>query len=123
MDKIVKAKWIAALTSGEYSKTKGALKDNCGFCALGVLCDIYAKEHNIEWEQEGDSNMYLLDGNEYYLPKFVQEWAGVNDSACGVMIGEEKRSVPMLNDGYRNSAGYHEPQSFEKIACFIQENL
>lgn len=37
----VKAKWIAALRSGEYQQCKGKLKDHeGGYCCLGVLAKI-----------------------------------------------------------------------------------
>lgn len=38
----VKRKWLAALRSGKYKQTTGALYDstNDGFCCLGVLCHI-----------------------------------------------------------------------------------
>lgn len=40
MDAQLKAKWIAALRSGKYQQTTHYLKDDDGFCCLGVLCDI-----------------------------------------------------------------------------------
>lgn len=44
MNPEVKAKWIDALTSGEYSQTKRCLRDKNGYCCLGVLTDLYIKE-------------------------------------------------------------------------------
>lgn len=39
MNKEVKAKWVAALRSGEYKQGKGRLKNiNNEYCCLGVLC-------------------------------------------------------------------------------------
>jgi hypothetical protein len=35
-----KAKWIAALRSGKYKQTVSRLRDNFGYCCLGVACDI-----------------------------------------------------------------------------------
>ena len=32
--------WIAALRSGDYTQTGSHLRDETGFCCLGVLCDI-----------------------------------------------------------------------------------
>ena len=40
MNKELKAKWIAALRSGEYPQTRQALRDDQGFCCLGVLCEV-----------------------------------------------------------------------------------
>ncbi len=33
-------KWVAALRSGKYNQTTGRLKDEIGYCCLGVLCEI-----------------------------------------------------------------------------------
>ena len=32
--------WIAALRSGKYAQTRNVLKDEVGYCCLGVACDI-----------------------------------------------------------------------------------
>lgn len=37
-------KWVAALRSGNYTQTKGVLKDDTGYCCLGVLCAIQGRE-------------------------------------------------------------------------------
>jgi len=36
----VKTAWLAALRSGNYAQTRGALRRTDGFCCLGVLCDV-----------------------------------------------------------------------------------
>ena len=52
MNPAVKAKWIAALQSGEYPQSQGGfMRDDAGFCVQGVLVDIYAKEHGLKWEK------------------------------------------------------------------------
>jgi hypothetical protein len=40
MNKKLKQKWITALKSGVYKQTTGKLKDNTGYCCLGVLCEV-----------------------------------------------------------------------------------
>ena len=51
MEHEVAMKWVAALRSGDYGQCRGSLRtregDNLGneFCCLGVLCDVFAKEH------------------------------------------------------------------------------
>jgi hypothetical protein len=53
MKRELKAKWLAALRSGEYKQGKSALKDGFGdenkYCCLGVLCEVagvpYDKTH------------------------------------------------------------------------------
>jgi len=36
----LKALWLNALRSGEYSQTYGTLKGGAGYCCLGVLCHV-----------------------------------------------------------------------------------
>lgn len=38
MNQELKAKWVAALRSGEYQQATGALKVLDGYCCLGVFC-------------------------------------------------------------------------------------
>lgn len=40
MKKEIADKWVEALRSGRYKQCKSWLRDNDGFCCLGVLCDI-----------------------------------------------------------------------------------
>lgn len=81
MRKEVADKWIDALRSGNYAQCKGQLRNNdpvldqepCGFCCLGVLCDLYAAEHPLsDWTDNG-----LFQGEEFHLPVAVREWAGM----------------------------------------------
>lgn len=44
MDRELKAKWVAALLSGDYSQTTGKLRRTDGYCCLGVLADIIDPE-------------------------------------------------------------------------------
>jgi hypothetical protein len=36
-------KWVKALRSGNYKQTTNALQDDCGYCCLGVACDLFIK--------------------------------------------------------------------------------
>ena len=51
MHEPIARRWVEALRSGEYGQTTHRLRDGepgalgNGFCCLGVLCDLYAKEH------------------------------------------------------------------------------
>lgn len=38
--KAEKAKWVKALRSGKYAQTQGELKNDDGFCCLGVLREV-----------------------------------------------------------------------------------
>ena len=82
MDKRIKQKWIDALLSGEYQQTRQQLFDGDGYCCLGVLCDLYRKEHKEhEWshifsEFEQKDKWEFLDQSET-LPNDVIFWSGI----------------------------------------------
>lgn len=120
MNPEIKARWVTALRSGEYQQTKNNLRDAKGFCCLGVLCDLYAKEHRIDgWDThtlgetaDGEPTGEELPGNE------VCEWAGLDAETdvdiCGVLL-------PLYhhNDGSPSRA----PRTFAEIADAIEAQL
>lgn len=53
------AKILAALRSGEYKQCNDRLHDGERFCALGVICDVYAKEHGLRWDGADDDHFIL----------------------------------------------------------------
>ncbi len=51
MNPNVKEKWVKALRSGHYQQGKGMLRTHDdAFCCLGVLCDLYGRATEEEWE-------------------------------------------------------------------------
>lgn len=96
--------WIAALRSGEYKQTAGTLKDDRGFCCLGVACDISKLD---EWREE----KYL--GASLSLPLKVQFYFGIQGSE-GSMSDRDYYALTGMND-----CG----ESFQKIANVIEEEL
>src|SRR3954467_3257157 len=87
--KEVRAKWVAALRSGEYKQTKSYLHDEQGYCCLGVLCDLAVKDGLIAEPRKLSDNRFLYDrtngtnvdnhGDVGYavLPRKIREWAGL----------------------------------------------
>jgi len=110
MNEQVKQKWLSALRSGDYQQTKNYLHTDNGFCCLGVLCDLYGKEHNVEWELADDGNNYEFQDYPSFLPLPVVEWAGV-ESYCPSIPGT---SLVTLNDM---------GSTFNEIADWIEEHL
>lgn len=112
----IKAKWVAALRSGEYRQGRNVLKqafsskDTPQFCCLGVLCDLAVKDGlEIEVVDVNDNDPKVLykvwsfDGAEELLPKSVIEWAGIestngNVAVDGSAYGEGGYDVASLND-------------------------
>lgn len=110
MNPDIKQQWIAALRSGKYKQTQGALRKNNKFCCLGVLCDLSGL---YEWRQhnkEGQIISFSYDGVIGVLPHAIADWADLEQrdpqTEGGVLSG--------LND-----QGY----TFKKIASIIEEEL
>lgn len=91
MNAQVKERWLAALRSGKYKQTKGALNrgDN-HYCCLGVLCELAIEEGVVlGWvDTVGktlDKSLGIIsvvggDVESAILPKAVVEWAGLPES-------------------------------------------
>lgn len=112
MNQQVKEKWLSALRSGDYQQTQLKLHTDDGFCCLGVLCDLYGKEHNVEWNlvEDEDHNYYMFQDKKACLPPSVVEWAGVesrNPVICETPLAE-------LND---------DGSTFNEIADLIEKHL
>lgn len=62
----VYALWLKALRSGKYKQTRSDLKNSEGFCCLGVLCDLAAKDGgNMQWEIDSDRHHLKFNDGEY----------------------------------------------------------
>ena len=122
MNPEVKQKWIDALRSGEYTQHTGEMTEfvvvfdddgyetdetvsskNC--CCLGVLCDIYANEHDTTLDK------VLVENETTELPANVMDWSGFYSRGVMEQLAE-------FNDGVE----MHQ-QPFEFIAWFIEEQL
>lgn len=69
-EKEIADKWIKALNSGEYKQGFGQLRDrDDNFCALGVLCNLHAKEHPEIANKQKFKQRYLKQ--KYVLPEEV----------------------------------------------------
>jgi len=85
MNPLIKQKWIDALRNGQYEQGKNNLKLDNKYCCLGVLTDIYLKEHNLKWtnrinkDKVGKFNCYA------FLPEKIRDWAEL--PACDPTIG------------------------------------
>lgn len=124
IDPQVKQKWVDALRSGEYQQATGKLKSQEGFCCLGVLCDLYAKEHeDAGWEYRGPdrpsdpTDYWYFDDQSEFLPESVAQWAGFQDQTVYVKVVDDvyrEVDVAELND---------DGDSFKRIADLIEESL
>lgn len=127
MNQEVKRKWVEALRSGKYEQgvfnLKSKIKSKTQYCCLGVLCDIYLKEHNKRWSKKfknfADKKSFGIkdnyDGdfgyNTSHLPNNVMEWAGL-DSHDPKVSG--KHLTVWNDEGVKD---------FEDIANMIEKEL
>ena len=131
MNPEVKQKWIDALRSGDYEQGSEKLRGPNGYCCLGVLCDLYIKENNKEWDFGGygeygeetnpqPMDYWYFDEESEFLPESVMNWAKlylrnpilrVDDNDEMFEFNEE---VSTLND-----EGY----SFSMIADLIEAQM
>ncbi len=109
MNPEVKAAWVKALRSGEYSQGTGQLRSaEEKYCCLGVLCDIAPVG---EWGGEA----YIAGPDDWasaFLPRRVADWAGLSSTnpAIGGTGGELS---------YKNDRG----ATFAQIADLIEKNF
>jgi hypothetical protein len=108
----IKQKWVNALRSGDYQQGHNYLHTDNGFCCLGVLCDLYIKENNVEWELVNDGDNYEFQHSDTYLPNSVVEWANLKYN--NPIVNHEASTLATLND-----IGF----TFNKIADIIEEQL
>lgn len=111
-----KAKWIAALRSGEYARGCGFLcrtgKKYDYFCCLGVACDIVAPG---EWHGSGVSDECLRTREDYTRrpPPSMDKEFFVKGSS------EVQRYETLMELAGRNDSNW----SFNRIATWIEKNL
>ena len=130
MNPEVKQKWIDALRSGKYEQGSEKLRSVEGYCCLGVLCDLYAKEKENQWEFCGNEETNLqrhdywyFDGEGEFLPFTVSDWAGLNTNNPKMRIVVEDDYIGEYFDtdeiANLNDSGY----TFSKLADLIEEQL
>ena len=121
MNPEVKARWLAALRSGEYAQARERLRDRTGaMCCLGVLCDLYAKDYpEVAWERVAlgeKTRWWTFGGAELEPPADVARWAGLRNEYDQVVYN------PMAGDlsvAEANDNG----QTFAEIADLIESHI
>lgn len=125
MNAEIKAQWVAALRSGDYTQGRDRLvtinpDGSKEYCCLGVLCDLAVKSGlgiRVEDREMHYGNLHALsyaDGQLYGLPVEVEEWAGMPGDGTLVELDGMDHDVAGLND-----SGH----SFMEIADLIERDL
>lgn len=128
MNPEVKAKWVAALRSGQFQQGKRRLRSKQEtFCCAGVLCELHARETDYaeQWRDCGDEFAY--QNKTVWPDKPVMQWAGlVGDTS--IEIDGVVAKLWEHNDGRRaeyesgESAGIP-TRTFAEIADAIEAQL
>jgi hypothetical protein len=134
MNPRIKAQWIAALRSGDYTQGFGVLRGTriadgtIGHCCLGVLCNLYVQETGrgtwmpVDSESAGsmengfaqDTTFVSGEDNQPYTtfpPNEVIQWAGYTEA--------DQARLSMNHLAGRNDSG----ETFWQIAQRIEESL
>lgn len=100
-------RWVAALRSGKYEQAHEVLNDGVGFCCLGVLCDLAAKDGGPQWDRD-----HYFMGEETELPQEMALWIDPKHGLAG------PKSI--LHDlARKNDAG----STFVELANIIERDL
>jgi len=116
MNADIKARWVAALRSGDYKQGRATMRqrtpDGDTFCCLGVLSDLAVKGGVCEWEAFNEKT-YGINDISGSLPTKVMEWAGLD--YCNPWLDSIALDAIRANDG--------DKLTFNEIATAIEENL
>lgn len=123
MDATIKAAWVAALRSGEYTQGFDTLGSQMAgqpacHCVLGVLCELAVKaDVNIIRTLEGElcADLICYDDVDVDLPESVQAWSGLFSDQPDVMYENVVTDMMTLND--------HSRLSFATLADLIEADL
>jgi len=124
MKKAIKKLWLKALRSGKYKQIRNVLKDDyeCGYCCLGVLCELYLKDHpKVSWK---DFDSHIVEIGDT-LPDEVQKWAGFDTDNPSVNLPDfTDIKLSELNDGEVFATHKRfKPFDFNKIANVIEKHF
>jgi hypothetical protein len=111
MNKNIMKKWVKALRSGKYRKTSRKLcritkNGNKSWCCLGVLTDLYNKEHK--------KHQVSVEGG--LLPNKVEQWSGMCSWGGKLHYNGASTALTNLNDCTKSK------RSFSRMADIIEKN-
>lgn len=111
MNPEIRAKWTAALRSGEFEQGLGKLNyidldtGRRKNCCLGVLCDLAVDAEVVIFQDENDHVSYGRFQNSTSLPEEVMDWAGLTSDDPILLTrpyadgsGQESITCAMAND-------------------------
>lgn len=105
MNKEYKDKWVVALRSGQYKQSQKALRDEYGFCCLGVVCDIIDPTGWIGYDYVDKVNAEVV--HQVGLTQGIRKLIGLDVRIL--------RALTEMND--------NQDYTFNMIADYIEETL
>ena len=155
MKQAIMTRWVKALRSGKYKQTREQLREadkedqpTNAFCCLGVLCDLFAKEHpSAKWLDRKTAEDVLNlktsgcafsvadkaapDGvsvSAGILPDPVMRWAGIKESNGDFTLTDNVRKRDLDDNqaarfadsltNLNDDAGFN----FAEIAAFVEKH-
>lgn len=122
----LRSEWVKALRSGEYEQSQSVLRDDVGFCCLGVACDVYSNlTGRGEWNERATGDfVFVLDENTESSASLVDEvrTAYGLHSAAGAFDRAMLKNKPLLPhaDALTNLNDFENGLNFDQIADFIE---
>lgn len=96
MEKRIKTKWLKALRSGKYKQTTRFLKDENGYCCLGVLCDLHRLSKvnkRARWIDSEYNPGISSESTDSVLPKSVMRWSGLKEEEGRFVYGKKRNNL------------------------------
>ena len=138
MNPEVKALWLAALRSGDYTQGTGRLHTRYAddsttdeFCCLGVLCDLAVKDGVVIDVVVNEPHSYSVgtfvsyDSQSSLLPPAVQGWAGLSSEDPVVEYDDWESSDDETHRDSNSLSGLNDDMGWTlgAIADAIEANL
>lgn len=107
--------WVIKLEDNSYKQTTGCLRNEGGYCCLGVLLDIISKESlskdtwssEVKFNEDVLGGAYLFGNDSTSLPSEISDDLGI--------YRELEETLQDMND--------REKKTFPEIAKYIKDNI
>jgi len=118
MKQEIKQRWIDALRSGEYPQTMGKLRDEGGYCCLGVLCELAVEDGIIAPPTQAAQGWWTYGSQVDLLPSGVMDWAGLYDPNPSITVFKEVEDSYFDEELGEEVDDYYETNEPDSLAEF-----
>lgn len=92
--------WADALDSRRYYQSAGRLRDDGGFCLLGVLCDVHSQYTGVKWRYDRFRG-HIYMGAVSYPPPTVLDFSQISRRTCKILADQSDAGA-----SFRQMAGF-----------------